>query len=109
MVFRLLSFDYFPPSIDSLFAPLSTAGRSDTETYTRFAPRAAGTTQYVSTNRTHMREARGSMRVRGGPDRRVPGTKIKSKMGSATPLLGSEQSQPVTRYPTMQLASSCWF
>ncbi|MDA9261678.1 hypothetical protein N9P82_01285 [bacterium] len=49
------------------------------------------------------------MRVRGGPDRRVPGTKIKSKMGAATPLLGSEQSQPVTRYPTMQLASSCWF
>ena len=67
MVFRLLSFDYFPPSIDSLFAPLSTAGRSDTETYTRFEPRAAGTTQYVSTNRTHMREARGSMRVRGAP------------------------------------------
>ena len=54
MVFRLLSFDYFPPSIDSLFAPLSTAGRSDTETYTRFEPRAAGTTQYLRWARPHL-------------------------------------------------------
>ena len=74
-VFRFLRFDNFPPSIDSPFAPLATTWCSDAETYTRSEPRAAGTAQYVSANRTHMRVARGSMRVRSLPNRRVPGTK----------------------------------
>ena len=46
------------------------------------------------------------MRLRSLPNTRVPGTKCKYKMGSGTPLLGSEQSQPMTRYPTAQMASS---
>ena len=51
------------------FAPLATTWCSDAETYNRSEPRVAGMPQYVSTNRTHTREARGLMRVRGPPDR----------------------------------------
>ena len=90
-----MSFDYFPPYIESLFAPLSTAWRSDAETFTQSEPRGVGTTSLVSTNRTHMREARGSMRVRCAPTRRVPGTKNKSKMGSGTPQ--GARSEPTNR------------
>jgi hypothetical protein len=51
------------PSETTPFAPLATMWCSDAETCIRSEPRAAGTAQYVSTTRTHMREARGSMRV----------------------------------------------
>ena len=78
-----MRFDYFPPSFDSPFRPLATARCSEAESFTRSEPRAVGTTSYVSTNPTHTREARGPMRVRSSPDRRVRGRKTNLRWARA--------------------------
>ena len=75
-------YEYYPVTLglfsalrDSLFAPLATARCSDAGSFTRSEPSHPRTTPHVSTNRNHMREARGWMRVRSLPNPRVRGRK----------------------------------
>ena len=68
---------------DSLFAPLATARCSDAGSFTRSEPSHPRTTPHVSTNRNHMREARGWMRVRSLPNPRVRGRKTSLRWARA--------------------------